>query len=99
MSVEKAKEFLVELTKSRESAARAGEAYLEALMKVAGELGYEIEEQDLRSAMQEMSDLSELSEEGLEAAAGGATRYAIHNDSVLPLRGIYNDSLGTTIAF
>ena len=93
MSVEKAKEFLVELTKSRESAARAGEAYLEALMKVAGELGYKIEEQDLRSAMQEMSDLSELSEEGLEAAAGGGTRYAIHNDSVLPLRGVHRDSL------
>ena len=80
MSVEKAKEFLVELTNSRESAGKAGEAYLEALMKVAGELGYQVEEQDLRSAMDEMSDLSELSEQSLEAvAAGGRTGY---NDSL-----------------
>ena len=83
MSVEKAKGFLVELTNSRESAAKAREAYLEAMMKVAGELGYEIEEQDLRSAMHEMSDLSELSEEALEeVAAGGTCRTCGYNDSL-----------------
>jgi predicted ribosomally synthesized peptide with nif11-like leader len=71
MSIEKAKEYLVKLTESEEAARKADEAHVKALLDLSGEMGFELEERDLREAMDEMCGLGELSEEDLEAVAGG----------------------------
>lgn len=67
MSVERAKEFLVELAENDEAADRVDAAYLEAMGSVAGELGYDVSDEDLVTAIVEMTGLSE---QGLDEVSG-----------------------------
>lgn len=77
MSTEKAKEYLIHLTEDEEAAKKAEDAHVEALHELSGELGYELEKDDLRQAMEEMCGLGELTEEDLEAIAGGYSSGAL----------------------
>ena len=86
MSVEKAKEFLISLSESEEAAAKADDAYVEALLKAAEELGHTVEEKDLRVALDEMFDAGELTDEELELAAGGTGSIFSDSTAVLNLR-------------
>jgi predicted ribosomally synthesized peptide with nif11-like leader len=72
MSIEKAKEYLIHLTENDEAARKAEDANVKALLDLSSELGYDIEEADLRQAVDELSGLGELTEEDMEAIAGGA---------------------------
>ncbi len=64
MTVEKAKEFLVELADNEEAASRIDSAYLEALKAAANSLGYTLSNDELSTALVEMTGLGddELSE-------------------------------------
>ena len=59
MSVEKAKEFLVDTTESEEVATKIQASYLASLVAISGELGYDLTEDDIVVAIEEMSGLGE----------------------------------------
>lgn len=55
MTIDKAKEFLVELADNDEAAAGVDAAYLDALKSAAAELGYTLSDDDLTMALVEMT--------------------------------------------
>ena len=59
MSVERAKEFLVELAENDEAADRVDAAYLSAMRRVAADLGYDLSDEELVTAIVEMSGLGD----------------------------------------
>ena len=59
MSVERAKEFLVELAENDEAADKVDAAYLSAMSQVAADLGYDLSDEELVSAIVEMSGLGD----------------------------------------
>jgi hypothetical protein len=64
MTVENAKEFLVELAENDEATAKIDSAYIQALKAAATELGYTLSDDDVATALVEMTGLGddELSE-------------------------------------
>lgn len=74
MSYEVAKEFLTKISTDSEAAAKADEAYIQSLVKLAADLGFKISPSDLQLAMGDMASSGELSDAFLETAAGGAYR-------------------------
>lgn len=75
MSIEKAKEFLVELAENDEAASKVDAAYLAALRQVADELGYELSDEDLSTALVEVTSLG-------DADVAEVSGYAIYRDSL-----------------
>jgi len=59
MSVDKAKEFLVDATEDADIAARVHDSYLSALVAVSKGLGYDLTTNDVALAIEEMSGLVE----------------------------------------
>ncbi len=72
MSYEVAKQFLTKISTDSEAAAKADEAYIQSLIKLAAEFGYKISASDMQLAMGDMASSGELSDAFLETAAGGA---------------------------
>jgi predicted ribosomally synthesized peptide with nif11-like leader len=81
MSIENAKEFLVKISTDEAAARKAEEAHFRSLMETAADLGYEVSEEDLNQAMEDISSFGELSEDQLEAVSGG-----YYNDSLFWFR-------------
>lgn len=59
MSVDKAKEFLVDTTENEEAAAKIQATYLATLVEVSSEMGYDLTEEDIMVAIEEMTGLGE----------------------------------------
>ena len=70
MSIENAKEFLIKTSTESEAITKAERAYLESMLKVAKAMGYEISEDELRAAMEDLSSFGELSEQELGGVVG-----------------------------
>jgi predicted ribosomally synthesized peptide with nif11-like leader len=77
MSVQKAKDFLVQIATDEDAAAKSRKAHEDALLRVAKELGYSFSAEDLQGAMAEVSALDELSNEELQRAVGGLTSLSL----------------------
>jgi predicted ribosomally synthesized peptide with nif11-like leader len=82
MSVDKAKAFLIKLTEDDAAATKADDAYVRGLLELAGEMDYEVSENDMREALDELSGIASLSEEQLEQVAGGLSFSYRLRDSV-----------------
>ena len=59
MSVDKAKEFLVDVSENEDAADQIEQAYLSALVEVSSQLGYDLTSEDLSVAIEDMSGLGE----------------------------------------
>ena len=75
MSVERAKEFLVELAENDEAADKVDAAYLSAMSQVAADLGYDLSDEELVSAIVEMSGLGDTD-------LGDVSGFTIYRDSL-----------------
>ncbi|MCU0268070.1 MAG: Nif11 family protein [Acidimicrobiales bacterium] len=84
MSVDKAKEFLVDVAEDEAAAARVQEAYLDGLLAVARELGYDLTRDDVSIAIEEMSGLTD---EEPEVVGHAFSRGGFTLDSFTVLRG------------
>ncbi len=73
MSVQAAKDFLVEVSTDDALAARAREAHEAALLSVAQQEGFDISAEDLRAAMSEVAVLDDLAVDDADAVVGGFT--------------------------
>jgi hypothetical protein len=62
MSVDRAKEFLLDATEDEATADKVQNAYLDSLVAVSGELGYDLSRDDLSIAIEEMSGLADESD-------------------------------------
>ncbi len=72
MGSEQTREFISKLIEDEELARRANRAYIDALLGIAAEEGYEFTREELTQAIKEMSPVSlELSDEQLDMIAGG----------------------------
>lgn len=74
MSVQRAKDFLVQVATDETAANQARAAHEASLLKVAGEMGYSFSLADLQEAMGDVEDLDQLSANELAGLAGGARR-------------------------
>jgi hypothetical protein len=80
MTVDKAKEFLVELADNEDAAAQVDAAYFEALKSAAAELGYTVSDDDLTMALVEMTGLGDNDTDEVEGFVG-------YRDSLLWVKG------------
>lgn len=100
MSIDKAKEFLLDVAEDESAAAKVQTRYLESLVEVSRELGYELTTDDISMAIEQMSGLDEPEEdevEGLLFSPGGR----LHLDSLTwvkaPTLGVVSNPLGLGI--
>jgi predicted ribosomally synthesized peptide with nif11-like leader len=70
MSVDKAKEFLIKASTDEDTATKVEKTYLASLLAVAGDLGFELREDELMAAMEDLSSFGELSEQELDQITG-----------------------------
>ena len=77
MSYEVAKQFLIKISTDSEAAAKADDAYIRSLVKLAAELGFNISPSEMQLAMSDMASTGELSDAFLETAAGGVIKAGI----------------------
>jgi predicted ribosomally synthesized peptide with nif11-like leader len=73
MSVQRAKDFLVQVSTDVETAGKAREAHEAALLSVAQQEGFDIGAEDLRAALSEVSVLDDLAADDADAVVGGFT--------------------------
>lgn len=71
MSVDKAKEFLVQVSTDEQMADKAREAHEAALLAVAQQSGFDIGADDLREAMSEVDMLDDLALSDSDQVVGG----------------------------
>jgi len=73
MSVDKAKEFLIDVTEDEAAASKIQARYLDTLLSVSKELGYDLTSDDISIAIEEMSGLGEVGDdvEGFALNASG----------------------------
>ena len=72
MSVQRAKDFLVQVSSDTATADKAREAHEAALLSVAQQEGFDFSADDLRAAMSEISLLDDLAADDADAVVGGA---------------------------
>ena len=70
MSIEQAKEFLVDLAENEDATAKADDAYLGVLVAVAAELGYVLSKDEVKAAMQDLAGLDLLTDDDLSEVSG-----------------------------
>jgi predicted ribosomally synthesized peptide with nif11-like leader len=88
MSVQKAKDFLVQIATDEAAAIKARDAHEASLLALAKEMGYSIAAADLRQAMADIEDLDTLSDEALDGVSGGLYRRVVFakGDSAFGIR-------------
>ncbi len=64
MSYEVAKQFLVKISTDAEAAAKADDAYVQALRALAAEYGYKVTISDLKLAMGDLASADQMSTRG-----------------------------------
>lgn len=62
MSIDAAKEFIVELIDDEEATARADQAYLDALQQIASEKGFDASASEIRDVLRELKGVGEFAE-------------------------------------
>jgi predicted ribosomally synthesized peptide with nif11-like leader len=71
MSIQNAKDFLVHIATDEAASGKARQAHEAALLTLAAEMGFSFSAADLQAAMDDMSNLDELSAAELLGLAGG----------------------------
>lgn len=72
MSVEDARAFVTQLREDEDLVRAVSEAYIEMLVRIAGEQGFTVSTEELTEAFRAKQEEANLSEESLEDVAGGA---------------------------
>lgn len=68
MSINAAKEFMVELIDDEEATARADQAYLDTLQQIATEMGFETSADEIRDALREIKHAERLDDRDMEVS-------------------------------
>ena len=97
MSIEKAKEFLIELSENDDAMTWVDQAYVQALVAAAGAMDYEVSDEDVTEALAQMSGLGEETDAPDEDVSGMGrrsrrmtSRFYTIRDSVSFLRPVMN---------